>query len=333
MIELHFNKNTYPMHNLWEELTADEFSKITPWIVQVLNGDITVQQCRVMAAFALTGMSPRRFRIDKENDQFTENIYRISQAVDFLFRIEYENQKAFTRLNKDVKAKLYRYLPEELDENQMPEVKWAKKQKYNVVPDLVFAKNLLPKIGKRSSKLNGYTFELNGKLLECSLSFIQLVDAQNLSAEYFSSSNDKILNRFIQTLYYPGDYDPKKVHTIQLPTLDALTKQAILFNFNAIQAFLYTRTKYRLLFDDSDTPKGTKKRRKGSSMGLMGMGYSLMKTGYQNVKEGPALEVFEIMYNELITTVTQLFNDGIAIDKISEGTKLSLRKINKILAL
>lgn len=332
MIDLNFNNNTYPMHNTWEELSPNEFKQIIPYMVLVMNEQMSVQECRVMSAFVLTGLEPRRFADAKIQDRFNENIFRISQAVDFLFRIEYENKKAFNRLKKDVKAVLYRFLPEELDEKIIPEVIWARKQKYKVEPDLVFAKNIIPEIRKKGKKLKGYSFELNDEILDCSLSFIQMVNAQDLSNQYFKKPNETILNRIIATLYYPGKYYADQVQTVQIPNIDALTKQAILFNFNAILTFLYTRTKYSILFNDSDTKKPTKNRNnKQKGIGLIGFNFSLMKMGYGDHENSPALKVFDMMYNELSSNVQGLFDEGKKIDEIAKITKLSITKINKIL--
>lgn len=331
MIDLHFNENTYQIPGSWEELTPNQYLEIIPYLMQVMNTEISVQQCRVLAALVLMGLKPRRFRSKMHETYFNENTYRISLELSFLFRIEYENNKAFSKLNKEIREKLYRYIPSELDES-IPEVRWASKQKFQVIPDLVFAKNLMPTIGRGRHQLKGYVFELDGKLLSSSLTFIQFVDAQFLSGQYLENGNESTLRKLVTTLYCPGKYNQDQAQNVQLSKVDFPQMMAILFNFNAVQAFLYTRTKYRLLFDDSDAPQPeTGKRKKQSGSGLIGMGYQLTKLGYADVENKSVIRAFDQMYNEVVTNVQILHQQEIPLDKISEATGLSIRKINQIL--
>jgi len=329
MIDLHFNDNTYQIPGTWEEMSSDQFLQIIPYLLQVMNGEISVQQCRVLVALVLMGLKPRRFRKHFQESYFNENTYRISLELSFLFRIEYDNKKAFSKLNKTIREKLYRYLPIELDEKE-PAVRWAAKQKFNVIPDLVFAQNLIPSIGRGRHKLQGYIFELDGKLLSSSLTFIQFVDAQFLSNQYLESGKETTLKKLVSTLYCQGKYNQDSVQNVQLSRVNLPQMMAILFNFNAVQAFLYTRTKYRLLFHDSEQPE-TGKKKKQSGSGLIGMGYSLTKMGYADVENHSVIKAFDQMYNEIIANVQTLHKQEIPLDKISEATGLPIRKINQIL--
>lgn len=337
MIQINFsNGNFHWLKNQWEELTATEYKSVLKSIMQFVNGEITLSQLRLFVFFLLSGLKPRLHRKADKADQQAENIYRIAQKMSFMIRIEYENNKSFSKLPKGIRGMLERYLPSELD--QTPEVRWATNQNKTIHPDLVFAANLIPTIGRHRHTMKGYTFELNDKILTTSLTTSQFIDAQTVATEIQETGNESLLNLLVAILYgqdrqgMPCLYNPQQSAQIAktLGWLDMETKKAIFINFNAIQSFLYTRTKYSILFNDpSSTGAATGKKK--HSLGLESVAYSLIKAGYGDIENGNLVKFFEIMYSDLISNVTSLQKQGHPIDKIAEVTGLTISKINQIL--
>lgn len=329
MIKLPFsNGSSYQLKNRWEELSPGEYQAVLNFVMQMMNDELTLQQLRLKVLFLLSGLKPRLHRNLEKADQQAENLYRMASQMNFMLRIEYENSKAFSKLNKGIREKLERYLPSELD--QTPEVRWADRNMKTIKPDLVFAANLIPAIGRHRHQWKGYTFDVKDKILMTSLTTSQFIDAQTVCAEIEQSGSESLLNLLVAILYC-NPYDPMDaaMKRDRLDWLDPETKKAIYINFNAIQNYLYTRTKYAILFN-APSPEHQNKRPK-HSLGLGSVAYSLIKAGYSDVENSNLVKFFEIMYSDLVTSVVNLHKQGQPIDKIAEMTGLTISKINQIL--
>lgn len=327
MIHLNFsNGHELLLKNRWEELSGKEYLTILDYLSKCLSGKDSVPKLRVMILFLLTGLNGRLHKDSEKSDRQSLNIYKMSQQLTFMLRIDYKAKKSFNSLKKDVRDKLERYLPEELDTT--PITRWAIKSQKTIIPDLVFAANLLPTIKVGRESLKGYTFNLNERILSTSLTTSQFITAQTVSKEVSDTGDEYSLNILVAILY-SSPYDSLSVMTLakKMSHLDLRTKKAVYFNFNAIQSFLSTKTKYSILFGEPDP----KKKKPKIDLGLASVALSLIKSGYSNVEESNLVHFFEIMYSELIQNVTTLHAQGIPIDKISEQTGLSLKKINQIL--
>jgi len=327
MIDVNFsNGNSYKLKNAWEDLSSAEFLTILDHIMLFMSGKVNLIELRQMVFLLLSGIRPRLHPDQEKAAQQAENIYRIAQMLTFVVRIEYDNQKSFSRLKKEVRDKLTRYLPEELDQD--PEVRWATKAKKEITPDLVFAKNLIPQIGRRRHVLKGYSFDVVDQILTTTLSTAQFIDAQTVAGEIQETGKESLLNLLTAILYCNDQYDSQKAAMTakSLDWLDLRTKKGIFINFNAIQAFLFTRTKYSLLFNAPDPAKKAK-----IDLGLGSAAHSLVKSGYGDIENSNLVKFFEVMYSELVSGVITLHRQGLALDKIAEASGLSIAKINQII--
>lgn len=336
MIDIPFsNGKTYQLKNSWEELTADEFKNELSYIAQFMAGDISLGKLRMMTFLLLSGEKIRLHPNREIADRQAENIVRIAHQMTFMLRIEYENSKSFGKLKKKIREKLERYLPEELEET--PEIRWAAKSAKSIGPDIVFAKNLIPVIGRRRHTLKGYAFDVEDNILNTSLTTSQFIDAQTVALEIQESGKDSLLNLLVAILYVPYGHDMSRPYTYDsqqsaklaktLGWLDMETKKAIYVNFNAIQAYLTTRTKYSILFNSPVAEPVEPKHR----LGLGTVAHSLIKSGYADIDNSNLVKFFEIMYSDLVGNVVSLHKQGHNIDKIGELTGLSISKINQIL--
>lgn len=327
MIDVKFsNGNSYKLKNYWEDLNSSEYLNILDYIVLFMSEKLSLNELRHVVFFILSGIRSRLHPDEQKAARQAENIYRIAELLTFMVRIEYENKKSFSRLKKEIRDKLTRYLPEELDQD--PEVRWAMKAKKKIVPDLVFAKNLIPSIGRHRHILKGYSFDVSDQILVTSLSTAQFIDAQTVAQEIESTGKESLLNLLTAILYCNDRYDSQKAAMIAktLDWLDLKTKKGIFINFNAIQAFLFTRTKYSLLFNEPDPKKKSK-----IDLGLGSAAHSLIKSGYGDIETGNLVKFFEVMYSELVSGVNTLHRQGLALDKIAEASGLSISKINQII--
>jgi len=331
MIDIPFsNGNTYQLRNRWEELTAEEFKQELSYIAQFMSGDITLSQLRLMTFISISGEKLRLHPKHDIADRQVENMLRIAHQMTFMLRIEYENAKSFGKLKKEIREKLERYLPEELEET--PEMRWAAKSEKSTVPDIVFAKNLIPIIGRRRHIFQGYTFDIEDNILTTSLTTSQFINAQMVALEIQETGKESLLNLLVAILYSGKSKHYSTLEAGQvaktLGWLDMKTKNAIFINFNAIQTFLTTRTKYSILFNAPDPASTTKPKH---NLGLGTVAHSLIKSGYADIDNSNLIKFFEIMYSDLVNNVVSLHKQGNGIDKISELTGLSIFKINQII--
>lgn len=295
-----------------------------------MSGDISLSQLRILTFILLSDEKIRLHPKQGISDRRTENILRIAHQMNFMLRIEYENAKSFGKLKKEIREKLERYLPEELEET--PEMRWAAKSAKTIIPDIVFAKNLIPVIGRRRHIFSGYTFDMEDNILTTSLTTSQFINAQLVALEIQETGKESLLNLLVAILYsgkskHYSTLDAGQVAKT-LGWLDMETKNAIFINFNAIQTFLTTRTKYSILFNAPDPENAIKPKH---TLGLGTVAHSLMKSGYTDIDNSNLVKFFEIMYSDLVNNVVSLHKQGHNIDKISELTGLSISKINQII--
>jgi hypothetical protein len=339
MIEIPFsNGHSYQLKNSWEELTTKQYIALLDLIVLFMAGELSLRHFRLKLFALISGVSLRLHPDHKKTDQQCENIWRIAQQLTFPLQVKYKNEKSFSKLKKEVREQLSRYMPFELE--QTPEVRWAEKAEKNIVPDLVFAANLVPVIGRRRHTLKGYTFEVSDNILITSLTTSQFIDAQTVALEIQETGKKSLLNLLVAILYgqyrqgMPCLYDAQQSAQLAktLDWLDLETKKAIFINFNAIQSYLITRTKYSILFNAPVIPtKVGTQNPKHNLLGLGSVAHSLIKAGYGDIKNSNLVEFFEIMYSDLIGNVTSLHKQGHPIDKIAEMTGLTISKINQII--
>ena len=325
MITLKFdNGNSHQVKNKWEDLSSFEYLAVLDYIVQYMSGKMSMSELKVSVFFLLTGLRTRLDPDPDKNAQLAENVNRIARELTFMFRITYENQKAFSKLKKDIRDQLSRNLPDDLE--QTPEVRWALNAKKEVTIDLVFCKNLIPEIGRRRHVLKGYTFDVDDNILITSLTAAQFIDAQTVAHEIEQTGKENLLN-LLAAILYCKKYDSQEASRMskEFDWLDIRTKKGIYINFNAIQAYLFTKTKYAILFNEPESKKKPK-----HNLGLGVVAHSLIKAGYTDVDNSNLVKFFELMYTELISNVTSLHKKGLSINEISEQTGLSYKKINEI---
>lgn len=328
MLKLKFNKNKYEVPDKWEELSQKQFMEILEAIADLFAGKHTLFEFRILTVLIVMGIKPRRIRSVERQNLMSENIYRISAHLPFPLRVEYAAGKTIDRLKKDLRTQLSHFLPDELDPT-IPEVRWAQKAKKQVVPNFIFSANLVPEIRLRRKKLRGYKFNLDGKILTTTLSAQQYIEAQTAYNEYADSADRNMLLLLAGILYFPAPYNGETAlqNSKLLAKLEPEILDAVFINFQGIQQFITQRTKYSLLFS------GRKTKRKGSAMqpGLEAVVFSLIKSGVNAPEEMNLVKFLELMYNDLVSSITSLHNQEVPLDKIAEQTGLTIAKITQVL--
>lgn len=331
MLEITFKKNSYSFPNTWSELVPDQFVYLVSLLMSFSRGDLSPDQVRTLFFLKVANLKPRRFRKSEQESLYSENLYRISRQINFMFRIQYENEAAFAAFSEEIRELLIRSLPEEIA-IESTEVRAARKLKKKVIVDGVFAANLIPVINYRRKSLDGYYFDLTGNLLSSNLKADQFIDATIAFDQFLQTGEEVFLDLLVGTLYPEGVYKSAQVKkTInRVIGIPVETKLAIFFNFQAIQLFLQEFTDYAVLWWKS--PTSTAKKDKG--LGLGDSLYSLSKAGYgdiQKLQKMSLLEMLNLLVKELRDAVQALQQVEKSPTEIMEATNLTLDQITYLM--
>ena len=320
MLTIYFGQHSYQIQDQWEDLTPDQFIHLVDLLTSFTNGDLTTDMVRTLFFLKVAGIKPRRIRSKEKEELYSENVFRISRRLNFMFRVVYENEKAIQSMNPEVRHELLRWLPEEI-EGDIPELRIARKLKKHIEIDCIFAKNLVPEIRMRRAIYPGFRMNRIGEVLNTDLPAGDFIDATTLHDQYMKSGSEEILNQMVSLLY--------KLPEGVAASIPAGTRAAILFNFRAILLFLTHQTQYGILWKAGKTNQDEK-----ISIGFVDSLYSLAKAGYGDttrLKTISVVEFLDLLLKEVIDTVKTLKDAKMDLTKIAEVTKLSLNQIQSIL--
>jgi hypothetical protein len=315
-------KYQYP--NRWEELSPEQYLMLVLLMLEFMQGKLSAQEVRLAYFLNVSNVNPKA--ITKRNrERFNENIFRITRTLNFMFRYEYL-AGALDEITPALREALAKALPGDLPDHV--ELQYVKKLKRQILPDFIFAKNLLPEIKIAGEKYPGYIFELHDEIIHTTLTAEQYVNTNLLYGKYLDTRNPSYLDTLVATLYCPKETD---VITFAdtAAKLDNAAKQAVFICFQAIQTFLATRTKYAMLWNRKPAGKNDK-----FSLGLSDSIYSLSSAGYGSlgeVSQMPLTAFFDLLLKNIIDAVKSLRDMKLKKDEIAEKTGLSLSQINKII--
>lgn len=325
MIEFYLGKNKYSIKNSYNELTPNEFIYLSEILLLYNQAKITFRDVKVMMAVKLLGIKPRR--VQKEQNRFTmsENVYHVSNLVNFYFNIKYRNQTAFDSLSPEMQQILMKTLPEDVSSHPEARAMSRIERWYEVDP--VIAKNLVPGIKAGSHKLTGYIFNIMDNMLVTSLTAARFIDACEVMRQVRENNSPNLLPLLAAILYMPSPYNYEKAME-QLPSfikVSESTLNAIHFNFNGICAFIATRTRYSVLFKRKNATKI-------KDTDIHGSIYSLAKTGYGNTAEIENMNLFkylDLLIKEMKDAVNAMQNAGKKPDEIATALKMNIELVTR----
>lgn len=321
MIKVTLGKNSYSFPEAWHELKPDQYILLCANIFEYVKGDITIDEVRAKWFCAFTGITFKK--ADNNNDQLWENIYRISREFTFFTRIEYE--KELDLIEKQLRRKLRKTPPDEIHSSD-PMLRWVKKLKYEYTLDAVFAKNLLPSLSIGDKKVYGYRFDINGSVLNTTLTAEQFVNASMALDAYHKSKNNADLNLLIHILYPKSSIE-------SIEKIDAISKFAVLLNYQAIVAYLMQKTKYSIIWYRKPDKK-QKTHKNNYAVGASESLYALAKLGYGSIDDLASMNLLrylDLLLKNIIDSVNMLNDYKLSIIEISDRTGLPVELINEIL--
>lgn len=317
MREYECGSSTILVKDSWDELTELEFRSLLYRIAEYSNGEISVADMRLLWICDCLGIDLKKIPHKKQR-QASDNLYTISRNVSFFLKIEYEQGKL------DAVSATVRKMAEKIAPDDMPystEVAFLRRLPYEYKVDAVFCKNLIPTIQNHA----GYTASFSDGVLDTSITALQFIEASDLLRKV-NDGNADMLPVLAAVLYGNNIANKNAFKDVSTDIL-----QAVAFNFQSFLAFLFTKTEFSIMWNNSTDANAADP----SIIRLTGTDnlYKLCSEGYgtpEQVENMPLLKYLRIVKNNLISSVLMLRDYGSDDVEIAKKTGLPTEIITRI---
>ena len=234
MITLKLRK-TRQVPNRWHELDEAQFVRLSGAIADFEAGVTTFEQFKVMTVAAILDLKVNRLKM---TDTLFENLFRISEQLDFPYRIlEKDNRK-------EVEFRIC------VNRQMMPKVKQNK----------------------------GYVFTVDSGMIETSIVSEQYVDALSVMKLYSSDHSEQALDMLVKVLYCPLPYSKENMQKVNLHQFTREQKLAAYYNFRGLLEWIRRIDKYDIIFNSAeDRPGRSPLGMEGSLYSLSKAGYGVFR--------------------------------------------------------
>lgn len=234
MITLKLRK-TRQVPNRWHELDEAQFVRLSGAIADFEAGVTTFEQFKVMTVAAILDLKVNRLKM---TDTLFENLFRISEQLDFPYRILEKEDR------KEVEFRIC------INRQMMPKVKQNK----------------------------GYVFTVDSGMIETSIVSEQYVDALSVMKLYSSDHSDQTLDMLVKVLYCPLPYSKENMQKVKLHQFTREQKLAAYYNFRGLLEWIRRIDKYDIIFNSAeDRPGRSPLGMEGSLYSLSKAGYGVFR--------------------------------------------------------
>ena len=234
MITLKLQK-TRQVPNRWHELDEAQFVRLSGAIADFEAGVTTFEQFKVMTVAAILDLKVNRLKM---TDTLFENLFRISEQLDFPYRI--------------------------LEKEDRKEVEFR----------ICVNKQMVPKVKQN----NGYVFTVDSGMIETSIVAEQYVDALSVMKLYSSDRSEQALNMLAKVLYCPLPYSKENMQKVKLHQFTREQKLAAYYNFRGLLEWIRRIDKYDIIFNSAeDRPGRSPLGMEGSLYSLSKAGYGVFR--------------------------------------------------------
>lgn len=302
MVTFNFNSTQYQVPTAWDELTSSQFISLVQHINNFGSGNISLDDCRCLWILDICGINTIKVS-KKHSADLISSIISIVDRVNFFYRYNYGN--SLSGMSSATRKLLEKYDASLLPSS--PELTYALRLKPSLELDLCFSQNLIPyiedTIGWTPDTINAGTF----------LSCLDLSETLN--------QNPNVIYTIVEYLYPNTTKDWSR-------NLPSSTIEAVLLNFQAYCKYLFTRTRFRLLF----SPSGKSRSAVKVATNLDQL-YSLCKRGYGSssyLEQCSILHYFTFLLNELFESVRKLHAQGMSVVEIADKTNLTVEEVSSL---
>ena len=234
MITLKLRK-TRQVPNRWHELDEAQFVRLSGAIADFEAGVTTFEQFKVMTVAAILDLKVNRLKM---TDTLFENLFRISEQLDFPYRILEKEDR------KEVEFRIC------VNRQMMPKVKQNK----------------------------GYVFTVDSGMIETSIVSEQYVDALSVMKLYSSDHSEQTLDMLVKVLYCPLPYSKENMQKVKLHQFTREQKLAAYYNFRGLLEWIRRIDKYDIIFNSAeDRPGRSPLGMEGSLYSLSKAGYGVFR--------------------------------------------------------
>lgn len=234
MITLKLRKSRQ-VPNRWHELDEAQFVRLSGAIADFEAGVTTFEQFKVMTVAAILDLKVNRLKM---TDTLFENLFRISEQLDFPYRILEKEDR------KEVEFRIC------VNRQMMPKVKQNK----------------------------GYVFTVDSGMIETSIVSEQYVDALSVMKLYSSDHSEQTLDMLVKVLYCPLPYSKENMQKVKLHQFTREQKLAAYYNFRGLLEWIRRIDKYDIIFNSAeDRPGRSPLGMEGSLYSLSKAGYGVFR--------------------------------------------------------
>ena len=234
MITLKLRK-TRQVPNRWHELDEAQFVRLSGAIADFEAGVTTFDQFKVMTVAAILDLKVNRLKM---TDTLFENLFRISEQLDFPYRI--------------------------LEKDDRKEVEFR----------ICVNRQMVPKVKQNK----GYVFTVDSGMIETSIVSEQYVDALSVMKLYSSDHSEQTLDMLVKVLYCPLPYSKENMQKVKRHQFTRKQKLAAYYNFRGLLEWIRRIDKYDIIFNSAeDRPGRSPLGMEGSLYSLSKAGYGVFR--------------------------------------------------------
>lgn len=312
---------TYHIPNSWEQLTSSQYELLFRDISRVGNGELSIAMLRVNYVCNVMGWDPKKI---KDEDGLA-NLAWLAEQITFIFNIQYpDGDAALSGLDPEIRHELRKTPPERV--TGLAIARYLSELDYKYVLDSCFCAQLIPSVKIGSKSYFGYKIDTSFDNLTCSLTALQYIEARKL----IGCSLDK-LPLLAAILYHPGAYDSESAHVLAhaFVCLSEGVLQAIAFNFQCFNNFLFMKTDFYIL------TAGKSQAESNITTGALESLYNLSSDGMGDISAVEQMNIIKyltVLRKKLIESVKSMADVKMERTDIASKTGLPLNIINSILS-
>ena len=324
----------HPLPSRWEALSTRQYLRLVEDLMLLAEGKLSPGTVRLRLLCDTMGWDLGKMK----GDDTLANAIMLSEHITFPLRITYpeEANELLHPLPRDIREQCRRTDPFRL---HLPIATKLQQMDYRYTIDLCFCKQFLPTLRTRHNAYQGYIVSTAYDTLTLSLTSLQYIEAMAIlkriganGANGQTPSTPTTLPLLAAILYTPQPYSSTAAHAIadDLATLPPPTLQAVAWNFQALNNFIFTHTPFSLLAHVQERRSPPIATDAGDAL------YDLSADGLGNNTEIEQMNIItylRILRKKTIDTVRLMRTHQIGTPQISAHTGLPIHTVNQILGI
>lgn len=327
MLKYETPSGTGEVENCWEDLSPLQFIEAVDLTNQFLSGSFTLEEYRLRLLEKLTGYQ-RRKRKSKFADQINENLFLISEQLNFAIRPKVGPAEVLEFFTPDLREALKTRFPWEIHEPHLLNQLLQMKNNLEIAYDLNFniGRNPVQYLKFGTTILEGPVFEASDDELNTNLKAGIYLDAHEYFQAFSQTKDRKYLDRMILCLYQP-------VETIDqiecFDFTDEKVKNAIAFVFLFIEQTLVNDPVFSILYQKNDEYQFSNKLDLGPDAAIG----QLVAAGFGSHESIVNLDIRTFFNYQILIikrNIETLRGYGKKVDEIAKELNLPIETIQKL---